>query len=135
MHSCFCYFRKRLIAWKPLQPNPRYRRDDGRSTNMPTNNASLDHFLHRLQGQDAVIGTASGEIPVAVSIELTRLFTEINQLHPGLLAPFNANGNAVALKSQISTAASKLTALAARPPTTAASAQEQQLLAEVEDIL
>lgn len=102
---------------------------------MPTNNASLDHFLHRLQGQDAVIGTASGEIPVAVSIELTRLFTEINQLHPGLLAPFNANGNAVALKSQISTAASKLTALAASPPTTAASAQEQQLLAEVEDIL
>ena len=82
---------------------------------MPTNNASLDHFLHRLQGQDAVIGTASGEIPVAVSIELTRLYTEINQLHPGLLAPFNANGNAVALKSQISTAASKLTALAASP--------------------
>jgi hypothetical protein len=74
------------------------------------NVTTLERFLARLQGQDAGIAAATGPIPPRVSVELARLFEEINQICPALLEPFEGHGKAIVLRSQISTAVVKVSA-------------------------
>jgi hypothetical protein len=70
----------------------------------------LEQFVKRLQDQDAKIASAAGAIPPRVLGELIRLFEEINRSCPSLLEPFEGHGNAVVLRSQISTAVGKVSA-------------------------
>jgi hypothetical protein len=63
-----------------------------------------------LQKQDALIASATGPIPPGVSGELKRLFEEINESCPQLLRPFEGDGRAVMLRSQILTAIEKVSA-------------------------
>jgi hypothetical protein len=74
------------------------------------NVTALERCLTRLQDQDAKIAAAAGPIPPRVSVELTRLFEEINQSSPALLEPFEGHGRAIVLLSQISTAVAKVSA-------------------------
>jgi hypothetical protein len=90
--------------------------------------AAFESHLRRLQDQDAKIASAAEPIQSDVSGELIRLFQEINQICPGLLEPFRGHGKASALRAQISTAVLKIRAAIMTN-------REQQLLAEVEDVL
>ena len=71
---------------------------------------TLERYVRRLQKQDALIASATGPIPPGVSGELKRLFEEINESCPELLRPFEGDGRAVMLRSQILTAIEKVSA-------------------------
>jgi hypothetical protein len=71
---------------------------------------TLERYVRRLQKQDALIASATGPIPPGVSGELKRLFEEINESCPQLLRPFEGDGRAVMLRSQILTAIEKVSA-------------------------
>ncbi len=70
----------------------------------------LDRYLRRLQKQDLLVASATGPIPPSISGELKRLFEEINESCPELLKPFEGDGRAVVLRSQILTAIEQVSA-------------------------
>lgn len=72
---------------------------------------ALESYLQVLQAQDEALRVSScKEISLQVSYTLNRLFNEINEAFPNLNLAFEANGQAIALRSQLSVAVGKISA-------------------------